>query len=102
MTTRSRPNSARTPTTAACTLAVKVVPGASRDDIVGWLGDELKVRVQAPPLDGRANVAVCALVAGRLGCADRHVNIARGDTSRRKHLRIDGLSIADVRARLGA
>lgn len=47
-------------------LTVKVVPGSSRDQIVGWLGDALKVKVTAPPEKGRANAAVVAILADRL------------------------------------
>ncbi len=42
-------------------LSLKVVPGSSRDEIVGWLGDSLKVKVKAPPEKGRANEAVDAM-----------------------------------------
>ena len=48
-------------------LSLKVVPGSSRDEVVGWLANALKVKVKAPPEKGRANEAVVALLADRLG-----------------------------------
>ena len=53
--------------TASARLMVKFVPGSSRDQIVGWLGDSLEIKVMAPPGKGRANEAVVAILADRLG-----------------------------------
>jgi uncharacterized protein len=83
-----------------CTLAIKVIPNAPRTEIAGWLGDALKVKVHAPPIDGRANVALCTFVADTLDLPRRAVSIARGDTSRQKLLRIEGLTAAELRVRL--
>lgn len=84
----------------SCTLAVKAVPNAPRHEIVGWLGDVLKVKIHAPPVEGKANDALCAFLAATLGVPRRAVSIARGDTARQKVVRIEGLSAADVLARL--
>jgi uncharacterized protein (TIGR00251 family) len=81
-------------------LEVKVVPGASRSGIVGWLGEALKIRVTAPPERGKANAAVAEILAGALGIARRNVRVTRGKTSPRKIVEIDGLSADEVRARL--
>jgi uncharacterized protein len=81
----------------SCRISVKVVPGASRDSVEGWAGDELKVRVRAPALEGRANEAVCECLAEALGLKRRAVSLAQGALSRRKVLQIEGLSLADVR-----
>lgn len=81
-------------------LAVKVVPGAARSAIAGWLGDALKVRVAAPPERGRANAAVEALVAATLGVPESDVHVVAGGTSPRKTLVIEGLSDEEVRRRL--
>ena len=70
-------------------LKVKVSPKASRNELVGFLADgTLKVKVQSPPERGKANVAVCALLAQQLGVATRHVIIASGESSHLKHVRI--------------
>lgn len=83
-----------------CTLAIKAIPNAPRSEVIGWLGDALKVKVHAPPVEGRANDTLCAFLADELGLGRRAVTVLRGDTSRQKLLRIDGLTLADVRARL--
>lgn len=85
----------------AVLLPVKVVPGAARDQIAGWLGDRLKVRVSAPPEGGRANRAVCALVAARLGLKPGAVTVAAGAGSPEKTLRCEGVSAAGVSAAFG-
>lgn len=84
-----------------CTLAVKAIPNAPRNQIVGWLGDALKVKVHAPPVEGRANEALCEFLADSLNLPSRAVTVARGDTARQKVIRIDGLDLETVKARLG-
>ena len=59
-------------------LKVKVVPGSSRDQIAGWLGDALKIKVTAPPERGKANEAVIAIVAERLGLPASDLEIVAG------------------------
>ncbi len=85
---------------AATRLELKVVPGASRAGIAGWLGDMLKVRVSAPPERGKANAAVEELLAEALGVSSGSVRIVAGHGSARKVVEIAGLSQAEVRARL--
>jgi len=81
-------------------VAVKVIPGASTDEIVGWLGDALKVKVRARPEKGRANSAVSSLLAQALGMPGREVVVLTGHGSRNKVVEIAGLSDAEFRARL--
>jgi hypothetical protein len=71
-------------------LRIKVVPGASRSEIVGPLGDRLKVRVAAPAEGGKANRAVIELLRKRLGVSN--VEIVAGATAREKIVRVSGLS----------
>ena len=85
----------------SCTLAIKAVPNAPRSAVVGWLGDALKIKIHAPALDGRANDALCAFLAAALGLPRRAVALAHGDKSRQKLIRITGLALAEVRAKLG-
>ena len=73
-------------------FSVKAVPGASRSGIVGWLGEDLKVRIQAPATDGKANDALCEFLAAEFGLPKNAVRIASGFSSRKKIVEADGLS----------
>ena len=83
-----------------CTLAIKATPNAPRTEITGWLGSALKVKVHAPPVEGRANEVLCDFLAERLDLPRRAVTVVRGDTSRQKIVRIEGLTTEAVRLRL--
>jgi uncharacterized protein (TIGR00251 family) len=65
-------------------LDVRVVPNASRDEIVGWQEGVLKIKLQAVPEDGKANKALCVLLAREFGCHKREVRIISGEKSRTK------------------
>ena len=80
-------------------LAVRVVPGASAAKVVGLHGDELKVKVCSPPLDGRANEELLSVVAAALGLRSREVSLLSGHTSRSKQVLV-GLPAAEVERRL--
>lgn len=82
-------------------LDIKAVPGASRDQIAGAVGDRLKVRIAAPPEDGKANAAIERLLAAALGLKARDVQIVRGHASAEKTIRITGLNASEVATRLG-
>ena len=84
-----------------CLLALKAIPNAPRNAVTGWLGDVLKVKVHAPALEGRANAELCDFLADQLRLPRRAVSIARGETSRQKLIRVAGLTLAEVKARLG-
>jgi uncharacterized protein (TIGR00251 family) len=83
------------------TLAVRVQPGARRDEVVGVRDGVLVARVSAPALQGRANQAVCRLVAAHLGMRRSQVSIARGERSRDKLLRVQGIDPLALEAMLG-
>jgi len=85
---------------AGCVLAIKAIPNAPRSEVVGWLGDALKVKVHAPPVEGKANEELCSFLAEKLELPKRAVSVLRGDTSRQKSVRIDGLDFAEVTRRL--
>ena len=84
------------------TLKVKVAPGASKDEVVGWMGDTLKLRVTAPPEKGKANAAVRVLLARVLSTGRDRIVIVAGGGSRRKLVRVEGLSSDELRDRLRA
>jgi uncharacterized protein (TIGR00251 family) len=77
-------------------LKVKVVPGSSRDAIVGWLGESLKLKVAAPPEKGRANEAVIALLAAKLGIDPAAITIISGHASAAKVIEIETIDQATV------
>ncbi|MGZ0710145.1 DUF167 domain-containing protein [Coraliomargarita sp. W4R53] len=80
-------------------LDVRVIPNASRDVVVGWHAGALKVKVSAQPESGKANKAVCALLAKELKLQKRAVSVVRGATSQTKRVEIVGLSEEGVRER---
>ena len=81
-------------------LKVKVVPGASRTEIVGRLGEALKVRVAAPPEGGKANQEVVALLAAKVGLPFAAVSVVSGHASASKVVAFQGLDEVALRARL--
>jgi uncharacterized protein len=84
----------------AVVLRVHVQPGAGRSAVVGSHGTSLKVRVAAPPVDGRANVAAAALLAETLGVKEGDVELVSGQRSRLKRFRVGGIDPEDVEFRL--
>jgi hypothetical protein len=79
---------------SAAELRVRVTPRAGRNEIAGEREGVLLVRVTVPPEGGKANVAVCRLIAKALGVAPSRVSILRGTGSREKVLRIEGVETA--------
>jgi len=81
------------------TLTLHIQPGAKKTEVVGLHGDALKIRLAAPPVDGKANAALIGFVAERLGLAKSAVSLRSGQTSRRKVLEVIGAP-ADAAQRL--
>jgi len=81
-------------TTAGPVLRVHVQPGARSSGVVGIHGDALKVRLAAPPLEGRANQALLTLLAERFGVERGRLAVISGTTARRKRVRFDGVDAA--------
>jgi uncharacterized protein len=82
-------------------IALHVTPRSARDELAGWRGGELLVRVTAAPDGGKATAAACRVVATALGVPKTGVKIVRGHSSRHKQIEVEGVSEADVRALLG-
>lgn len=83
-------------------LEIKVIPKASRDRLVGWLGDRLKVAVTAPPERGKANAAVVALLSSVLGLPRSSIRIVAGETIPQKTVEIASPDESTLRSRLPA
>ena len=81
-------------------LSLKVQPRASSNAVVGPAGDELRVRVTAPPVDAAANEALVRFLAEHLDCPRNRVELVRGHTSRHKVVKIYGLQAEEITARL--
>ncbi len=82
-------------------IKVKVVLGSSRDEIVGWLGDALKIKVMAPPEKGRANEAIVEMLAERLGLPADAIALASGHSSPAKVIAINGMDDEMLKKALG-
>lgn len=76
------------------TLTLHVQPGAKRSEITGLHGDALKIRLAAPPVEGRANDALLKLISGLFGVPVRQVDLKQGGQSRHKVVAITGSRIA--------
>lgn len=81
-------------------LNVRLTPRAARDVIVGFEAETLRVRVSAPPVDGKANEALTRLLASKLRVARGAVRVVAGQSSRSKVVAVDGLTSDEVRRRL--
>jgi len=73
-------------------LQIKVIPSSSKDCIVGWLENTLKIKVKAPADRGKANKAVIKLLEGNLELAKGSISITNGTTSGNKIIEIDGIN----------
>lgn len=82
-------------------LNVRLQPRAKRNAIVGERDGVLRVTVAAPPVDGKANAALCKLVAKKAGVARGRVTVIRGERSREKVVRVAGLAPGELRRALG-
>jgi uncharacterized protein (TIGR00251 family) len=89
-------------TTNLATFSVRATPRAARNSVDGWQGESLKVHLQAPPVDGKANAALIVLLAETLGVSRKQVEIIGGETSRTKRVRVHGLSAEQVKMKLGS
>jgi uncharacterized protein (TIGR00251 family) len=81
-------------------LALRIVPRASREGVAGEMGGALKIRLRAPPVDGKANEALREFLADRLGVPARAVILVSGETGRQKRVRVAGVSAAAAEASL--
>lgn len=72
------------------TLRLHIQPGAKKTEVVGLHGEALKIRLAAPPVDGKANACLIAFLADQLGVAKSAVELLSGDSSRAKRVRVGG------------
>jgi uncharacterized protein (TIGR00251 family) len=86
-----------TPTSQGVILTLKVTPRAKRTEVSGFDPDWIRLRIQAPPVDGKANEAIIAFFSESLNIHRRAVEICTGDTSRLKRIKLQGVTEAAVR-----
>jgi uncharacterized protein len=83
-------------------LNLHIQPGAKKTEVVGLHGEALKVRLAAPPVDGKANAALVAFIAAKLGAGRTAVEVISGLASRTKRVRVANATPADILAKLHA
>ena len=83
-------------------LSVKLQPRASRNEIGDALGDELKIKVTAPPVDSAANEALIRLLAEKLSCSQSKIELVRGQTSRHKTIKLHDMTAQSVLAAIAS
>ena len=81
-------------------VEIRLQPRGGRDAVVGERDGAVLIRISAPPVDGKANAALIAFVAKRLGVPKGSVTIVRGEAARNKVIRVDGRAAEDVRSTL--
>jgi hypothetical protein len=82
-------------------LSVRLQPRARKDEVVGERDGRIVIRVTAPPVDGKANDALCRLIAKAANVAPSRVAVVRGHTGRNKVVRIEGVDLTTLRSALG-
>ncbi len=84
----------------AVTFAVQVVPRASKNQIVGVVGEAIKIRLTAPPVEGKANAALINFLAETLNVRRAQIEIVTGETSRHKRVRVRGVTAREIENKL--
>lgn len=82
-------------------LNLHIQPGAKKTEVVGMHGDALKIRLAAPPVDGKANEALLSYVATKVGVGKTAVELVSGQTSRAKRVRVGGVTPESIHRALG-
>ena len=82
-------------------ISVKVIPNASRNEIVSWENDTLKIRIHAQPRGGKANKALIEFLSKASGISKKNITIQRGENSRQKWIAFDGIDRTGLLKRLG-
>ena len=84
----------------AVSFAIKVVPRARKNEIAGIEGDAVKIRLNAPPVEGKANAALIAFLAEWLAIRRAQVEIVTGETARRKVVRVRGVPARQIEEKI--
>jgi uncharacterized protein (TIGR00251 family) len=79
-------------------LRVRVIPRATRNQVSGLHDGALKIRLTAPPVEGKANKALCSFLAKSLNLAPQNIQVVSGETSRQKRIYVRGVKLSDLKA----
>ncbi|GMT42105.1 MAG: UPF0235 protein [bacterium] len=82
-------------------LTCRVVPSSSKNEIVETTGEALRIRITSPPVDGKANKALTAFLAGKLKMPKSRISIIKGQAGRLKKVLLAGVEVEDVNRILG-
>ena len=82
-------------------INIRVVPRASKNEISGEMDGAIKIRLQSPPVDGKANKALIDFLSELLGVSKSSVAILSGETSRNKRVHVRGIELVEARRRIG-
>ena len=88
------------PVSGGCVLTVKATPRANRTEVAGIDADWIRVRIQAPPVDGKANAELAAFFAEKFGLPKRSIEILSGDTGRLKRIKLCGVDAQTAKTTL--
>jgi uncharacterized protein len=88
------------PSAEGVILNIRVVPRASKSEVLGLHGDALKVRLQAPPVEGRANAALIDFLSDTLDLPARQIALLSGATGRNKRVRVQGATVGEIQGKL--
>jgi Uncharacterized conserved protein len=86
---------------AAAQIQVRLRPRGGSDELIGMRDGVLQAKVTAPPVDGKANRALCKMIAKRVGVAPSRVSVVRGERSRDKLVRVEGVDAPTLERALG-
>jgi uncharacterized protein (TIGR00251 family) len=86
---------------SAARIEVRLRPRGHADELLGVIDGVVQARVKAPPVEGRANKALCRLIARRVGVPPSKVSVVRGEKARQKLVEVEGVAPADLLSRLG-
>ena len=82
-------------------IDVRITPNASRNEVIGWQGGQLKIKVKAPAVEGKANEELLRFLADQLQIRRREIGMDRGETAKSKVIWIEGVEQAQLFERLG-
>lgn len=78
-------------------ISLHIQPGAKREAIAGLFGSSLKIALNAPPVDGKANAALLRFLAAKLGVAKKQIELCSGAASRDKRVFVSGVTIEQIK-----